>query len=168
MRILIDIFVIVVFLITVVFLYQNYWADFKRTFFDAEPEYTIYVGATAVSVTVADELAERVLGLSGVRSLRDLQGKLFVFDIEDKHGFWMKDMLIPIDIMWINNNLEVVHIVENVSPDTYPEVFAPPVGARFVLETNAHFVSSLKVAVGDRVILPSLLLPPDIRENLQE
>jgi len=168
MRILLDIFVIIVFLITAVFLYLNYWDDVKGTFFETEAEYTLYVGATAISVTVADEPQERILGLSGVRSLRDLQGKLFIFDAEDKHGFWMKDMYIPIDIIWINNNLEVVHIIENVTPDTFPEVFAPPVDARFVLEMNARFVSSLSVKVGDRIILPSLLLPPDIRQDLQE
>lgn len=168
MRIILDILIVVTFGITAIFLYQNYWNNIQQAIFGTEPRYTVYLGATALDVTLADEQSERVQGLSGVPSLRDFEGKLFIFDVDDKHGFWMKDMLIPIDIIWINKNLEVVYIEENVAPNSYPEVFGPPVDARFVLEMNAHFVSSLKVKEGDRIILPSNLLPADVTRDLQQ
>jgi uncharacterized membrane protein (UPF0127 family) len=166
LKFLVDGVVIVVALVMGVYLYQNYWDDFMATLLKDEAHHTIYIGSSAINVTVADEEAERVQGLSGVSSLREREGKLFVFDTDGRFGIWMKDMKIPLDIIWIDKNLKIVHMVENVSPDTYPEVFAPASDARFVLEMNAHFVSSLRVNVGDILTLPSVLLPEDIRTQL--
>jgi len=168
MKFLIDVVVVIVVASVGIFLYLNYWDDFKDILFQDEAHYTIYVGSVAVDLTVADEHDERVLGLSGVSSLGDSQGELFIFDNDAKHGMWMKDMLIPIDIIWIDKQLQVIHILENVQPSTYPEVFAPPADARFVVEMNAHFVSSLKLKVGDRLTLPPSLLPSDIKNDLQQ
>lgn len=168
MRFLLDIVVIFVFGATAIFLYVQHWDDIQRALFKTDPEYTIYLGATAVQVTVADTQSELIQGLSGVPYLRDLQGKLFIFDQDANYGIWMKDMLFPIDIIWIDKNLTVVYIAENIAPNTYPEIFTPSINARFVVEMNAHFVSSLRVKVGDRLTLPPSLLPTDIKENLQQ
>ncbi len=168
MKILIDIVVILTLCIVGVFLYQQYWDDLKESWQAYRTQHTLYVGSVAIAVTVADDEAERMKGLSGVRSLRDLQGKLFIFERDGNHGIWMKDMLIPLDILWIDKDLKVIHIEENVYPETYPTVFAPSIDARFVLEMNAHFVSSLKIKVGDRLTLPANLLPKDIKKDLQK
>ncbi len=168
MRFFVDVVVIAVCAVLGVFLYQNYWDTFKATFLNEEATHTIYVGSAAIVVTVADSNEERIQGLSGVRSMREREGKLFIFDESGRHGIWMKDMYMPLDIIWIDKDLRVVHIAENVSPDTYPEVFAPDEDARFVLEMNAHFVSSLRVKEGDLLTLPSVLLPVDIKQSLQE
>ena len=168
MRFIIDIIVIVVCAATALFLYQHYWDDVQRSFFNEEAMHTIYIGLVAITVTVADDQDERKQGLSRVTELRDLEGKLFIFDNDARHGIWMKDMYMPIDIIWIDKNLQIIHIAENIQPDSFPEVFLPPTGARFVLEMNAHFVSSLKLKVSDRLTLPSVLLPEDIKANLQQ
>lgn len=167
-KFVIDVIVIIVVIVTSIFLYQNYWDEFKATLFEEETVHTIYIGSSAISVTVADTEEERIKGLSGVVSLREREGKLFVFDRDGRFGIWMKEMNIPLDIIWIDKNLKIVHIVENVSPESFPEVFAPETDARFVLEMNAHFVSSLRAKVGDVLTLPSVLLPSDIKQNLQQ
>ncbi len=160
--------VLIIIGITAFFVYQNYWDDIQARFLSGEDAYTVYLASTALTVSVADDQAERIQGLSGTAQLKDLEGKLFIFDTDAKHGIWMKDMLMPLDIIWIDKNLQVVHIEENVLPSSYPnQVFSPQVNARFVLEMNAFFVSSLKVRVGDRLTLPPTLVPPDIKENLQ-
>lgn len=169
MKLVFEAVIFLVIIVLGVFLYQTYWDDVKHAVFGEEPQHTIYLDSTALNVTVADEHAERLRGLSGVAKLDDFEGKLFIFDEDAKHGIWMKDMLIPLDILWINSNLEVIHIEENVLPSTYPDqIFAPPSDARFVLELNAYFVRSINVVVGDRLNLSSSLLPRDIRENLQK
>jgi uncharacterized membrane protein (UPF0127 family) len=168
MRFLIDIVVIVTLCVVGFFLYVQYWDGIKDSWEAYVSQHTIYIGSVAITVTVADEEEERKLGLSGTKSLRDLQGKLFVFENDGRHGIWMKDMFIPIDILWIDKNLQVVHIQENVTPDTYPKVFTSPDDARFVLEMNSYFVSSLKIKVGDRLTLPANLLPKDIKRDLQK
>lgn len=167
MKILLDIFIVIVLFFTGLFLYTQYWDALMHAFFGTDVEYTIYLGSKALNVTVADEQNERIQGLSSVTSLGDFNGKLFIFDSDEKHGIWMKDMLIPIDIIWIDKNLTVIDIAENVDPSTYPRVYAPKESARFVLEVNAFFVSTTKVAIGDRLVLPPGILPKDIEKSLQ-
>ncbi len=168
MRFLVETVVLIICAATAFILYQNYWDDLRYALFADEPVHTIYLASAALEVTVADDTEERIQGLSGVPKLDDLEGKLFIFDADAKHGIWMKDMLFPLDILWIDKNLKVVHIVENATPDSYPQtIFAPPVEARFVLEMNAFFVSSLKIKVGDTLTLPPSLIPEDIKRDLQ-
>ncbi len=167
MKILLDIFIIIVLFFTGLFLYTQYWDTLMHAIFGTDVEYTIYLGSKALNVTVADEQSERIQGLSSVTSLGDFNGKLFIFDTDDKHGIWMKDMLFPIDIIWIDKNLTVIDIAENVDPSTYPRVYASKEPARFVLEVNAFFVSTTKVAIGDRLVLPPGILPKDIEKSLQ-
>ncbi|OGY57883.1 MAG: hypothetical protein A3E61_02620 [Candidatus Colwellbacteria bacterium RIFCSPHIGHO2_12_FULL_43_12] len=96
------------------------------------------------SVQIADSIDERDKGLSGRNSLGGKEGLLFVFDESDEYGFWMKDMKFPIDIIWIENN-EVVYVLPNVKPDSYPSVFYPPQPANKVLEINAGLSESLGI-----------------------
>jgi uncharacterized membrane protein (UPF0127 family) len=168
MKILTDVLIISVVTLLGFFLYTQYWDDVERSLFGDEPRYTIYLGSKALEVTIADEHQERVQGLSGITNLGDFDGKLFIFDESGTHRIWMKDMQIPLDILWINENLEVIHIEEAVSPDTYPQAFTSKDDARFVLEVNARLVSSIKVAVGDRLLLPPGVLPDDIAQKLRE
>lgn len=168
MKILLDLLIFTVVCVTGWYLYQNYWDDVRHSLFGDEPVYTIYLGSKALDVSVANEQQERIRGLSGVTSLRDFEGKLFIFDTDGIYRIWMKDMKFALDIIWINKNLEVVHIEENVSPDTYPQAFTSEEDARFVLEVNAHFVSLFKVVKGDRLLLPPGILPPDIAKNLHK
>lgn len=150
-----------------VLIYQTYWDDLVAFLFEREPEYVAYFGDVAIKVTVADDYEERIQGLSGVTELDEFEGKLFIFDEAGQHGIWMKDMLIPLDIIWFNDDLEVIHIEENVTPDTFPDVYLPDEPARFVLEMNAYFVDALRIEEEDRLIVQPSILPPDVRERLQ-
>ena len=94
--------------------------------------------ATALtSVIVARTDAERELGLGGRDSLSPETGMLFVFDHAEKYGFWMKDMKFAIDIVWLDENLRVVHVENSLLPETYPKIFSPGENSRFVLEVAA-------------------------------
>lgn len=166
MKFLKDIFLLVVIIGTVIFLYQKYGGSFTGTIFGDDSVYTVYVENIALTVTLADSDAERVRGLSGVTSLSELGGKLFIFDDQQRHGIWMKEMQFPIDILWFNNNLELIHIEERVEPSTYPTVFAPNSDARFILEINANLVSEMNMQKGDRLTLPPSVIPSDVRGNL--
>lgn len=125
--------------------------------------YNIFIEQTAVRATVADTPAEWKQGLSGVTTLDEQAGMLFIFDQSDRYGMWMKDMLIPLDIIWIDESLRIIYIEENVTPDTYPKTFAPSSPARFVLEVPAFFVDSFDITVGQQVNLPVVLIPDDLQ-----
>ena len=140
-----------------------YFHEAIYEYFDMESSYTLFFEEIGVSVTVADEPAQWQKGLSGTPALGELEGKLFVFDTEGTYGIWMKDMLFALDILWIDDSLQVVHIEESVTPETYPRTFASPMPARFVLEVNDGFVASFGIEVGATISMPRAVVPSDLQ-----
>ena len=112
------------------------------------------VGDTPVSILLADTPEKRTQGLSGRKSLGADQGMLFVFPEEGIYSFWMKDMRFSIDILWLSSSGEVVHIVESVTPESYPASFTPGKAALYVLELPAGFARVHGVTLGSIVMLP--------------
>lgn len=70
------------------------------------------------------------------KDLEENQGMLFVFEEENIYPFWMKNTLIPLDILWINSQKEIVFIYKNAQPCFYEPcpLINPRVKARYVLE----------------------------------
>ena len=93
-------------------------------------------------------------GLGGRAVIPDNYAMLFVFAKDDTYGFWMKDMLTSIDMIWLSDNGTIVKIDDSVSPDTYPAVFYPPQPVKYVLETKAGFAREHGWKVGTKVQLP--------------
>ena len=44
------------------------------------------------------------------------QGMLFIFNYPSKQGFWMKEMMFPLDIIWLDSNYSVIHIEKKLQP----------------------------------------------------
>ncbi len=109
----------------------------------------INVGNTEVKAEIADTPLKQAKGLMFRKSLPQNDGMLFVFDKEDYYGFWMMNTSIPLDIIWINKDMEIVHIEKSVQPcGILCPVYKPKEKARYVLEVNAGFVDKNKVEVG--------------------
>lgn len=89
------------------------------------------------TVIVANTEPLRELGLGNRDSLPQDTGMLFTFDQPGFYNFWMKDMKFPIDIIWLNENLQVIRVEKDISPETYPKTFGPSSKSIFVLEVNA-------------------------------
>jgi uncharacterized membrane protein (UPF0127 family) len=116
---------------------------------------TINIASTTVLASVADDLAERIQGLSNTPYLPEDVVKLFVFNAYGEHSIWMKDMNYPINILWATREGEIVHVEERVSPDTFPNSFASPTPAWYVVEANAGFVETNQIQLGNRLTLPN-------------
>lgn len=112
---------------------------------------TVVFKNIAVNVDVSDTEALREKGLSGRVSLPDGAGMLFVYQEDGVYSYWMPDMHFPIDIIWFDENLKIVYIQENATPESYPRVFSPEVPARYVLEVPAGFVQKYEVVLGEKV-----------------
>lgn len=116
----------------------------------------VKIGQTSFFVELAVAEEERQKGLSGRKSLPEDQGMLFSFEQKNVFpSFWMKSMLIPIDIIWIDE-WEVVKIHENIQPE--PEKsdreltkYYPDRPVDYVLEVNAGFSGKNNIRVGDNV-----------------
>lgn len=121
--------------------------------------FAMRVGSHPIKVEIAGTNAERVRGLSGRRDLAPGSGLLFVFPASATYGFWMKEMRFAIDIVWIGEDLRIVHIAADVAPETYPEVFKPPEPARYVLEMPAMSMREMGAKPGTAITLPAPLRP---------
>lgn len=162
LRFIVDGLIIAVILFTLVFLYRTYGGQLIEQFFGVQPA-SILLGETPLIVAIADSPEEHQKGLSGVESLPENEGMLFIFPRPGDYGFWMKDTLIPLDIIWVSEEFKIVHIERNVRPETYPTIYRSPYPARFVIETNAFFVSTFGVEVGDTITIPADRLPEDLK-----
>jgi len=112
---------------------------------------TVSIGGKTFQAEILDTDAKRIQGLSGREFLVTNTVMFFVFEKEDVYGIWMKDMKFSIDILWLNKNLEIVHIENSVSPETFPKVFYPSSRVLYVIETVAGFSLENEIRVGDRV-----------------
>jgi len=107
-------------------------------------------------VDLAKTYKEKQKGLMFEEYLEKEKGMLFVFDKEGIYPFWMKNTLIPLDIIWIDKNKKVVFVNENTQPcsnekelnSVCPSI-NPEINARYVLEINAGLVKELKIEIGD-------------------
>lgn len=111
----------------------------------------IKVGKQEVIVEIVDDEEERSRGLGWRKDLPKDSGMLFVFETPARYSFWMKDMFFPIDIIWVDENKEIVAISKNISPETYPESFSPSESVKYVLEVNAGWAEENGVKIGDSV-----------------
>jgi uncharacterized membrane protein (UPF0127 family) len=109
----------------------------------------VEIGSVKVFVDIANTRETQEQGLSGRINLKSDEGMLFVFPRPDKYSFWMKDMLFPLDIIWLNNDLKIVYIKKDASPRSFPESYAPPENSRYVLEVTAGFAEKNNLKVGD-------------------
>jgi uncharacterized protein len=93
-------------------------------------------------------------GLMYREYLPENQGMLFIFQETQKHGFWMKNTLIPLDIIWMNEELEVVYIAQAVPCEEEPcTIYAPDTEALYVLEINQNQTIKNNINIGDKAQL---------------
>lgn len=83
------------------------------------------------------------------------EGMLFIFNEEGSYPFWMKNTLIPLDIIWIDENKEVVFISENSQPckDDFCSNINPGRSAKYVLEVNGGIAKKIGLKTGDSINL---------------
>lgn len=93
----------------------------------------IEIGDKEYEVKVARTEEEKVKGLQGIDELADNEGMLFIFDQPQTVGFWMKDTNIPLDIIFIDEDFEVISIYKGM-PNSEEVVEEDDV--KFVLEVN--------------------------------
>ncbi len=114
---------------------------------------SLQFGDGVFHASVAADDNSRAKGLSGVTKLASDQALLMIFPKEDKWGIWMKDMKIPIDIVWLNSDKKVVYIVKNASPDvSTSETFTPKSVAKYVIELPAGTVDGKAIGTNTTAI----------------
>ena len=116
---------------------------------------TAEFGGVALRIEFATTTTARYRGLGGRTSIPDDYGMLFVFKKAGMYGFWMKDMVVPIDIFWLDSKGQVTSIAFDVATSSYPHVFYPSAPALYVLETAAGFARRHRIVPGIPLLLQS-------------
>jgi uncharacterized membrane protein (UPF0127 family) len=94
---------------------------------------TVEINNKKYKVEVAYTEEERTNGLKGRKSLDEDEGMLFVFDEPDTIGMWMQDTDIPLDIIFIDEDFEVISVYKG---QPHNETIAEEDDVQFVLEVN--------------------------------
>lgn len=105
-------------------------------------------------VEIADDDATRTRGLMFRDELADNRGMFFIFRRELPRSFWMRNTRIPLDIIYLDSDLQVVSIVHNARPCRTRQCPSYPSRgpAMYVLEVNAGQAEDLGLERGDVII----------------
>ncbi len=114
----------------------------------------IRINNVLIKAEIADTDEKRAVGLMNRTSLDNDSGMLFIFENEGYHQFWMKDTLIPLEILFIDKNLTIVQILEMEpcsTPDWQCRIYGPNQPIKYAMELNVNFSKSNNVKIGDKV-----------------
>ncbi|MEM9708833.1 MAG: DUF192 domain-containing protein [Pseudomonadota bacterium] len=121
-------------------------------------------GQASFKVEIADDFQERARGLMFVEDMPTLSGMLFIYDAPQAVSFWMKNTLIPLDMIFTAPDGEILSIHENAIPGDLTPIPGGD-GVQMVLEINGGLASRLGISVGDVMQHPSFgaasILPCD-------
>jgi poly-gamma-glutamate synthesis protein (capsule biosynthesis protein) len=110
-------------------------------------------GENCFYAEIVEKPEDVMLGLMFRKNLNEDGGMLFKFSEYKNHSFWMKNTLIPLDIIWLNENMEVVYIGENIQPcaETMCKGINPIEKSKYVLELNAGTAQKINLKIGDKL-----------------
>lgn len=111
-----------------------------------------------INVEIADSPEERAEGLMNRQNLSENSGMLFVYKKEGSRSFWMKNTSIPLDIIFLNSEMDVINIEKadpepDVKVDSNYESYRSDRPAKYVLEINQNRSEEIGLKEGEKVNL---------------
>ena len=103
-----------------------------------------------IDIEIAETDAERNQGLMHRRSMGFGRGMLFLFDRADESGFWMKNTPMPLDIVFVGPDSQVVSIAKRTTPFSEETIY-PAAPKQFVVEVRAGFADRFGIEEGTRI-----------------
>jgi len=103
-----------------------------------------------IDLEIADNDYERALGLMNRKDMNENQGMLFIFPRQDYQSFWMRNTLISLDMIFVNDQKRIVTIHKNtkiLSETSYPS--SQP--SMYVVEVLAGFTDRHNIQVSDKI-----------------
>lgn len=100
------------------------------------------------SIEIAQTEKERLRGLMFRDHLDFNEGMLFVYPMAQKVGIWMKNTYIPLDLLFLNENLQIVEIVQGMKPMSQDIVYSKN-NVKYVLEISAGIVQEKNIQIGE-------------------
>lgn len=119
----------------------------------ALPTIQARIGGEEFRLEVARSEEEKAQGLMHRRSLGERRGMIFVYKADERLSFWMKNTLIPLDLVFLSRDGEVLQI-EALKPHSLKPVTSER-AARYALELPAGTAARLGLEPGHRILLPA-------------
>jgi hypothetical protein len=116
------------------------------TFISSEKEFI-----SNIDIEIAEDDVSRSQGLMYRQKMKENQGMFFVFLVEEFQSFWMRNTVMPLDIIYVNKQNEIVKIHRNAEPydeSSYPSL-APAI---YVIEVNAGYTDVYNIKEGDKIV----------------
>jgi hypothetical protein len=128
-----------------------------RLFFYLPPANSvkIKIGNSNYNIELATTIAQKTKGLSGRNTLCKNCGMLFTFGFETNLPFWMKDTLIPLDMIWLDKNGKIVDI-QTATEINSTKIYQNQLPAQFVIELNANDSQKINLKIGDIIDLSKI------------
>lgn len=108
-----------------------------------------------ITFETAETPEEKKIGLMNRTSLQDNHGMIFVYDSAETRTFWMKNTLIPLDIIFLDSSKQIINIEkanpEPNIPDSELERYSSEEPAQYVIEVKQNFTESNGIEPGDKV-----------------
>lgn len=109
-----------------------------------------FANNTQITVEYAKSDQEKARGLMYRTSMPEEHGMLFAWDKNARRFFWMHNTCIPLDMLFVDSNKEIVGILRNV-PIMSDKIYTVEKPAQYVIEVNAGFAARHEIEEGMRV-----------------
>jgi uncharacterized protein len=114
------------------------------------------INSRKYKMELANTNESRSKGLMFREKMDKDKGMLFIFERESIYPFWMKNTYIPLDMIWLNKNKEVVYIQKDVKPcknslEAICKSIVPTAKAMYVIELNTGQTDELDLKIGNKI-----------------
>jgi hypothetical protein len=106
---------------------------------------------TDIKIEIAETEGAITQGLMHRKSMDFDKGMLFIFPDNDARSFWMKNTIIPLDILFVSEDMKIVAVKDHTTPYSTDSVPSDNKQAKYVIEVNAGFAGKFGIKVGDVV-----------------
>jgi uncharacterized membrane protein (UPF0127 family) len=115
------------------------------------------------TLEIADTPAKRERGLMFRNSMPPDHGMIFIFEVADNYQFWMKNTLIPLDIVFLDAKGNVIEIEARKANDETS--MGPNQPESYVVELNAGVAANIGLTKGDHIDLPQIVLKRSVHSD---
>jgi uncharacterized membrane protein (UPF0127 family) len=105
---------------------------------------------TKIDIQIANNEYDRELGLMFRKHMQEDRGMLFIFPQEGTQSFWMHNTYIPLDMIFVNANDQIVKI-QNADKTLSDQTYSSVKPAQYVIEVNLGFAKKYGLKVGDKI-----------------
>jgi uncharacterized membrane protein (UPF0127 family) len=136
--------IIILIITSMLFINKDIKKDFNK----------VIINNKEIFLEIADNDSLRETGLMNREKLDYDSGMLFIFDDEKILNFWMKNTLIPLDMIFIDKDLSIINIKHATPCKKDPcDIYASDSKAKYVLEVNYNYTNDNNIKIGDKVKL---------------